>query len=98
MTSHRLHVAYQAAHDALSGRYGGDISRTADYIARRLIYRTAQLPAYSRSDTARRELVDQLVILAAAAKVRGGVDQHRPLLDQAVAVAARALLVDTAQA
>lgn len=96
MTVTRLDVAYQAAYDALSGRYNGNIPRTAHQVARLLCYRTAQLPALVRSFNARRPLVDQLVILAAAGKVRGGVDHCRPLLDSAVALAAQALATNTA--
>lgn len=96
MTDTRLNVAYQAAHNALSGRYNGDIDRTAERIARELAYRS-DYPTLIRSYNARRALVDRLVVLAAAARVRGGVDHSRPLLDNAVALAAQALATTTAE-
>jgi hypothetical protein len=96
MTDTRLNVAYQAAHDTLSGRYNGDIVSTAERVARELAYRSDHA-TLTRSYNARRPLVDRLVVLAAAAKVRGGVDHCRPLLDNAVALAASALLADAAE-
>lgn len=94
MTDPRLNAAYQAAHNALSGRYNGNIDRTAERITRELVYRS-DYATLTRSYNARRPLVDRLVVLAAAARVRGGVDHSRPLLDNAVALAARAMIADT---
>jgi hypothetical protein len=89
-----MNAAYQAAHEALSGRYNGDIGDTAERIAWHLTddKHPRPLPRLVQSYDARRTLVDQLVALDLDAGVHGGADHARPLLDNAVALAARALL------
>lgn len=97
MTVTRINAAYQAAHDALSCRYNGDIGETAERIARMLAnnHHPNWLPRLVQSHTARRNLVDRLVALDVHAGVRGGDDHCRPLLDNAVARAAQALTATT---
>lgn len=88
--------AYNAACQALSGRYNGDIHDTAEKITRILqAQQEHHGPRYMRhltqSFTARSSIVVQLAGLAEAAGVRGGADHARPLLDNAVALAARTM-------
>lgn len=88
--------AYQAAHDSLPGRYNGDIHATAVRIARILFAQQERhglgcALSLAQSYTARVSIVTQLAGHAETAGVRGGAEHALPLLDNAVAVAARAL-------
>lgn len=88
--------AFTAAHNALSGRYNGDITLTAEHITRILCAQQERhgmryMKRLIQSYTARESFVTQLAGLAEAQDVRGGVEHARPLLDNAVALAAKAL-------
>lgn len=89
-------AAYSAACQALSGRYNGDIADTAEQITRILCAQQERhgmryMLRLSQSFTARTSIVVQLAGFAEAAGVRGGSEHARPLLDNAVAVAAKTL-------
>ena len=88
----REFVAYRAAHRVLDGRYIGPVELTAKHVALLLGGRD-DLPELVRSFDARAELVDAVVASAALRGARGWRGRMvRPLIDAAVAVAAKAML------
>ncbi|MEU8334732.1 hypothetical protein [Micromonospora tulbaghiae] len=91
-----LNRPYQSAYNLLSGRYNGDISATAERIARILTRRQERhgmryMQRLVQSHEARQRIVVQLAGMAESEGVRGGAAHALPLLDGAVAVAAKAL-------
>ncbi|MFJ1539216.1 hypothetical protein ACIODS_11805 [Micromonospora chalcea] len=92
-----LNRPYQAAYKLLSGSYyNGDISATAERIARIVAAQQERhgmryMQRLVQSYAARQAIVVQLAGMAEAEGVRGGAVHALPLLDGAVAVAAKAL-------
>jgi len=91
-----VQTAYDAAHKALSGRYDGNVDATALRVARLLCARQERhgmrsLMRLVQSPESRAVLVDGLVDGLVAEGACGGVGHARPVLDDALVAAARAL-------
>ena len=87
----RGRAAYHAAQSTLAGRFNGNLHSAAEDIARRL-YDRDDLPELARSYEARSMLVSVVMAPAIVIGVEGGVQHARPLIDIAIAAAAKAML------
>ncbi|HEY0699396.1 MAG TPA: hypothetical protein VGD43_16475 [Micromonospora sp.] len=90
-----FNLAYHAAYHALSGRYDGGAHDTAADIAAAVVRRyRIRSPEHLRriadESAARQAIVGTVIRLALP--VPGGTEHALPLVDEAVAAAARALL------